>query len=398
MSGREGQAPAWLDALAADRGFRVQLPGGEEIGATAPRFTVAIRSPKLMRSLRVLPTPLALGRAWIDGDLDIDGDIFAAMETMHDLDTAMPGPAMRFLGFVRAFGRPWRNAPRDIAAHYDVPSEFYELFLGPGMVYTCAYYCGVDTDLDQAQRDKLDLVCRKLRLAPGQSLLDLGCGWGGLACWAAANYGVDVHGVTLSRSQAEWAAAAAERAGLSDRVRIQHLDYRALPLDRRYDRIASLGMIEHLGRASYAGYFGRVHALLADDGLFLNHGVTAARAGAWSSEMEFLDRYVFPGLEMVEVSTTLAAMENAALEIVDVENLRPHYARTTRDWVERLWCKRDAAVAIAGERTWRTWVGYMAAASVSFARGWIGLHQVVARRALAGDDGRLPHLRETIYR
>lgn len=401
MTPTAGPLDRWLESIATGRGFCVRLPDGRQLGATpgatAPAFVVTLRSQRILRALRASPSPLRLGRAWIEGDLDIDGDIFAAMEILHGLETDLPGVWMRIVGWLRGATRPWRNAARDIAAHYDLPSAFYELFLDERMVYTCAYYRDAGTGLDQAQQDKLDLVCRKLRLAHDESFLDLGCGWGALACWAAANYGVRAHGVTLSREQAQWAAAAVARAGLQDRVTIEHLDYASIPAGLRYDKIAAVGMIEHLGRARHREYFDRVRGLLTEDGLFLNHGITMRAGASWSSEMEFLHRYVFPGLDLVDVPRTLEAMERSGLEVLDVENLRPHYARTTREWATRLWERRERACAVAGERVWRTWVAYLAAASVAFRNGWIGLHQVVARRASTCDDGMQPRLREDVY-
>lgn len=390
---------SWIAELAATRGFRVRFADGRALGAppAAASFTVTLRSARARSIPGPASSPLALGQAWIDGAFDLEGDIFAAMDVLHGFEPEVPALAMRALGLLRRLTRRWRDARRDIASHYDVPSAFYELFLDERMVYTCAYYRDPEAGLDEAQCDKLDLVCRKLRLSKDEEFLDIGCGWGGLAIWAAANYGVRARGVTLSKEQAVWAAAAAGRAGLEGRVTIEHLDYRSLPADRRYDKIAAVGVIEHVGRGRYGAYFERVGNLLRDDGLFLNHGITMRAGASWSSEMEFLHRHVFPGLDLVDVAFTLAQLERSGLEIVDVENLRPHYARTTREWAQRLWLERDAACAIAGERTWRTWVAYLAAASVAFGNGWIGLHQVVATRACAHGDGSRIQLREDVY-
>ncbi|MFN2376702.1 MAG: class I SAM-dependent methyltransferase [Candidatus Binatia bacterium] len=386
-----------LERLAEENGFGVRRADGSTFGAASAAFVVTLHSDRLPRVMAAGASPLRLGEAWIASDFDLEGDIFAAMETLHSLEAASPPAWLRVLGAMRRLLRPWRDAGRDISSHYDLPSAFFETFLDTRLVYTCAYYRHADAGLEQAQQDKLDLVCRKLRLAPGQSFLDLGCGWGALACWAAANYGVRAHGVTLSREQADWAVAAVGRAGLGDRVTIEHGDYRHLPPGRRYDRIAAVGMIEHLGRAGHATLFGTVRSLLPGDGLFLNHGITMRGGASWSSEMEFLHRYVFPGLDLVDAATTLQAMEAEGLEVLDVENLRPHYARTTKDWATRLWARRAEASAIAGDRAWRTWVAYLAAASIAFRNGWIGLHQVVARPAGLRDDGVDPQLRDRIY-
>ncbi len=292
--------------------------------------------------------------------------------------------------------RTKRRDAKAIAFHYDVSNEFYALFLDRRMVYTCAYYRRPDGDLDQAQEDKLDLVCRKLRLQPGERLLDIGCGWGSLAMWAAEHYGVQALGVTLSRAQAEWAQAAIRRAGLEGRARVEYLDYRDLPATARFEKIAAVGVIEHVGIPNYPSYFARVHEMLAPDGLFLNHGITHEKHWRRTSQTEFLERHVFPNGEMDNVSHILDVMEQARFEILDVESLRAHYARTTQQWVERLQANAERARMLVGERIYRTWLTYLAASSVSFTQGAIGLYQVVAGRLERGVRA-IPATREAIY-
>jgi len=294
----------------------------------------------------------------------------------------------------------WHTKRSDACAiqfHYDVSNEFYALFLDRRMVYTCAYYRTPDGDLDQAQEDKLELVCRKLRLAPGETLLDIGCGWGSLVRWAAERHGVHARGVTLSKAQAEYAQASLRRAGLEDRARVDHLDYRDLPPDLRFDKIAAVGVIEHLGIANYPAYFARVHELLRPGGLFLNHGITHEKHWRRSSQTTFLERYVFPNAEMDNVSHTLDVLERARFEILDVECLRAHYARTTRQWVERLQANADCARALAGERVYRTWIAYLAASTVGFTQGNLGLYQTVAARPDPAVREAVPTTREAIY-
>ena len=286
---------------------------------------------------------------------------------------------------------------RAIAFHYDVSNDFYALFLDRRMVYTCAYYRRPDGDLDQAQEDKLDLVCRKLRLAPGERLLDTGCGWGSLVLWAAERYGVEAHGVTLSAQQAEYAQAAIRRAGLGGRARVDFRDYRDLPADLRFDKVAAVGVIEHIGIANYGSYFARVHELLTPGGLFLNHGITHEKQWHRSSQTDFLERYVFPNGEMDNVSHILDVLERARFEILDVEGLRAHYARTTRQWVERLQANAARARALVSERVYRTWLTYLAASSVAFTQGSLGLYQVVAARPDPGMREAVPTTREAIY-
>src|SRR5438094_149643 len=242
--------------------------------------------------------------------------------------------------------RRWRTKRSDrraISFHYDVSNDFYALFLDKRMVYTCAYYRRPDGDLDQAQEDKLDLVGRKLRLAPGERLLDIGCGWGSLVMWAAERYGVEAHGVTLSAAQAEWAGSAIRGAGLEGRARVEHLDYRDLPAGLRFEKIAAVGVIEHIGIRNYPAYFARVHRLLQPGGLFLNHGITHEKHWRRTSQTEFFERHVFPNAELDNVSHTLDALEQARFEILDVEALRAHDQRRVHGRRAGLACAAHAA-------------------------------------------------------
>jgi len=286
---------------------------------------------------------------------------------------------------------------RAIAHHYDVSNEFYALFLDPLMVYTCAYYRDPDGKLEQAQQDKLDHVCRKLELRAGETLLDIGCGWGSLAMWAARHYGVRAHGVTLSRAQADWATECIRRDRLGDRCRVEYLDYRDLPADVVYDKIAAVGVIEHVGIANYPAFFAGVRARLKDGGLYLNHGIVHDFHWRPTSQTEFLYRHVFPNGDLAGLSETLTEMERAGWEIMDVEGLRLHYARTCRQWVERLCARADEARALAGERTYRTWRLYMTCSAVAFEGGSLGLYQVLMRKHRDPRAGHAPRTREPLY-
>ena len=281
-----------------------------------------------------------------------------------------------------------------ISHHYDVSNEFYALFLDPLMVYTCAYYRDPDGKLEQAQRDKLELVCRKLELKAGETMLDIGCGWGSLSIWAAQHYGVRAHGVTLSKAQADYAAERIKKEGLEDRCKVEYRDYRDLPADARYDKIAAVGVIEHVGIPNYPAFFGSVRRNLVDGGLYLNHGIVHEFHWKPTSQTEFLYRHVFPNGDLAGLSETLTEIERAGFEIVDVEDLRLHYVRTTRQWVERLQANAERARALVGERIYRTYLAYLAGASVAFEEGWIALHQVVAARRGAA---RALDTRETVY-
>ena len=284
-----------------------------------------------------------------------------------------------------------------IAHHYDVSNDFYALFLDPLMVYTCAYYRDPKGTLEQAQADKLDLVCRKLRLAPDETLLDIGCGWGSLAIWAAQHYGARAHGVTLSRAQADFAAARIATLDLGSRCRVEYRDVRDLPADARYDKIAAVGVIEHVGIPNYPAFFARVHEMLRPGGLYLNHGITHAFSWKPTSHTEFLTRYVFPNGDLAGLTETLTEMERARFEILDVEGLRLHYARTCRQWIERLEARADEARRIVGERVYRTWRLYLTCSAVAFETSSLGLYQVLLQKYADQTCGDAPSTREPIY-
>ena len=284
-----------------------------------------------------------------------------------------------------------------IAHHYDVSNDFYALFLDPLMVYTCAYYRAPDGSLEQAQADKLDLVCRKLHLAKGETLLDIGCGWGSLAIWAAQHYGVRAHGVTLSRAQADYAAERIAALDLADRCRVEYLDVRDLPATARFDKIAAIGVIEHVGIPNYPAFFGRVHAMLNPGGFYLNHGIKHSFHWKPTSHTTFLTRYVFPNGDLAGLSETLTQMERAGFEILDVEGLRQHYARTCRLWAERLRARAEEARRIAGERVYRTWLLYLTCSAVAFETSSIGLYQVLVQKHGDRATGDAPRTRESLY-
>jgi cyclopropane-fatty-acyl-phospholipid synthase len=281
--------------------------------------------------------------------------------------------------------------------HYDVSNEFYALWLDRAMVYSCAYFETPDTDLDCAQQAKLDHICRKLTLQPGESFLDIGCGWGALVIHAAQRYGVRAHGVTLSPRQLKMAQERILQAGLEDRVSVELLDYRDLAGDSVYDKIASVGMFEHVGVKNLPGYFSAAHRLLKPHGLFLNHGITHDCDG-WegSSSTEFINRYVFPGAELDRISNIQHFMESANFEIADVEALRPHYALTLRHWVARLEKNHASALQYVDEATYRVWRLYMTACALDFEAGGIGIYQVLAGKRVAGNLS-LPLTRRHLY-
>jgi cyclopropane-fatty-acyl-phospholipid synthase len=307
-------------------------------------------------------------------------------------------------------------AARHVQFHYDLSDAFYALWLDPRRVYSCAYYRTPDLSLDQAQEAKLDHICRKLRLAPGERFLDIGAGWGGLLLWAAEHYGVDATGITLSRNQHSHVQALIEARGLQGRVRVQLCDYRELQVPEPFDKIASVGMFEHVGRAQMERYFGTVARLLRPGGLVLNHGITAGGVdnGQLGAGMgEFVEQYIFPGGELLHASAVLHDMARAGLEMVDTENLRPHYARTLWAWSDRLEAQLPAARAVlaesAGEsdaeKILRAYRLYLAGSALGFERGWMALHQMLAAKphgdtvsgSLPGAQSDYPFTRDYMY-
>ncbi|MGH6913125.1 MAG: class I SAM-dependent methyltransferase, partial [Geminicoccales bacterium] len=281
-----------------------------------------------------------------------------------------------------------------IQFHYDVSNDFYALFLDSEMVYSCAYFTDWSNSLDQAQNDKLDLICRKLRLAPGETFLEIGSGWGALLCHAAQHYGVRAHGVTLSQTQHDHTVGKIERLGLKERVTVALRDY--MTLDGRYDKIASIAMYEAIGVANYPAYFGKIHGLLDDHGIFLNHGITrrakknVKNFGKISSGKQVILKYIFPGSELDHIGHTLQVMESSGFEVQDVEGLRLHYARTLRLWYQRLIARREEALAIVGPELYRMWLAYIGGVADTFENGPLHLYQAVATRQATGGMTPLP--------
>jgi cyclopropane-fatty-acyl-phospholipid synthase len=290
---------------------------------------------------------------------------------------------------------------RDIEFHYDVSNDFYRLFLDPQMVYTCGYFTDWGNDLATAQRDKLDMICRKLRLKPGDRMLDIGSGWGALVCHAAEHYGVSALGVTLSSEQLELSRAKVAERGLADRVRIELQDFRTL--EGQFDKISSIGMFEHVGIDNHDAYFSTIHRLLADGGLYLHHAITRpgktdmGKFRKKNPEYKAITSYIFPGGELDHLGWTATNLEAHRFEIHDVEGWREHYARTTELWARGLMAHRDEAAAIAGAAKTRIWILYLAGVSLAFRNGSVGIFQTLASKRRRGPSG-LPPTRADLYR
>lgn len=371
---------------------------------------VEIRTPRALRYIASAPGELGLARAYVTGDLEISGDLHA---TLHALAAHRrrhtPWPEL-LSGIRRGMLRrppipdeeakaPWHRGAlrhtraRDakaISHHYDLSNRFYELLLGPTMAYSCAVFARPGATLEEAQREKFDLVCRKLGLEPGQRLLDIGAGWGGLVVHAAQHYGVTALGVTLSRAQAGWAQRAILEAGLAQRAQVRFLDYRDV-LERDFDAISSVGAMEHVGNAKLLAHFRAMVSCLRPEGRMLNHTITRPSTRERHRTGPFIDRYVFPDGELESVATVLGAMHDAGMEIRHEENLREHYAMTVRAWganLERNWRR---AVAEVGERRARVWRLYLTISRVGFDLNRLQIHQMLGVRVGAdGSAGRPP--------
>ena len=356
-----------------------------------PRCTISIATPDALTTLIARPNEVTLGEAYIHGDLDVEGDIFSVFEVAEHLFNRTKGLKQRTLERLgsAAYGLGQRlkhgavNSKRrdrlSIAYHYDLPAEFFEPWLGPTMVYSCAYFRNPGDSLEAAQTRKLDLICRKLGLQPGERFLDIGCGWGSLLLHAAKRWQVRAEGITLSEQQAEVGRRRIAQSGVEDCCSVGLMDYRDLKGTETYDKIASVGMFEHVGRRNLPRYFGIVKRLLRPGGLFLNHGI-ARSATLPIRDSSFIRRYVFPDGRLVSISETIAAAESQGFEIRDVENLREHYELTLRKWVDGLEKNADALIQRVSRLKYRIWLLYAAGCAAAFQRGDLAVHQVLMSR------------------
>ncbi|WP_338699452.1 cyclopropane-fatty-acyl-phospholipid synthase family protein [Streptomyces sp. Q6] len=410
--------------LGAELPVRLRAWDGSEAGP--PNTPVLIvRNRRALRRLLWKPGELGLARAWVAGDLDVEGDLYAVLDAVaaliwerdeddrRSLADAAKDPAVRaaFRELLKLAGPYPPPAPpaeemrrrnrlhrhtkgtdkQAISHHYDVGNDFYELVLGPSMVYSCAYFASEEATLESAQRDKLELICGKLGLRPGMRLLDVGCGWGSMAIHAAREHGVSVVGVTLSQEQAAYARKRVADEGLTDRVEIRVQDYRDVR-DGPYDAISSIGMAEHVGSERYVEYASALHALLVPGGRLLNHQI-ARRPQQDESAYEvdeFIDAYVFPDGELAPLGTTTGNLERAGFEVRDIEAIRPHYALTLRQWVRNLEARWPEALKLVSPGRARVWRLYMAASALSFERNRIGVNQILAVRTPASGESGMP--------
>jgi len=399
----------------------VKLPKGERVGPTAAAVTLSFKD---WSSLATMAGG-QIGRMaedFVESRLQLEGrmrDLMAVAArllpgTPVSSDTSWWTRALR-----RAKSLASHSLDRDaqhVQFHYDVSDDFYALWLDPRRVYSCAYFRDTSMSLAQAQEAKLDHICRKLMLQPGERFLDIGAGWGGLLMWAAEHYGVDATGITLSKNQHAYVQRLIENKRLQGRVRIELRDYRDLDEAAGYDKIASVGMFEHVGQVNMPAYFAKIGRLLKPGGLVMNHGITAgsihpSQLGAGMGA--FIEKYIFPGGELLHVSHVLKDMAAAGLEMVDTENLRPHYARTLWAWSDALEARLEEAQrvlettgsAVDAEKVLRAYRLYLAGCAMTFEQGWIGLHQILATRpdgqlqtgALKGAQSAYPFNRGYMY-
>ena len=423
--------------MLADARERLGLPIGFVLwdGSTVPpdlapeALAVAFADEGAIAGLVRRPRLDTLSNLWVSKRIDLrNGTIF-------DLANARPREKVRTRDFLKTLdkwglaqlvwkfwrvdrGGPWpleeipkeqpssgdpKENKKNIAYHYDVSNAFYELWLDREMVYTCAYCTDWDNDIDQMQQDKLEIICRKLRLRPGEKLLDIGCGWGALSCYAAQHYGVTAYGVTLSEQQVAYAQEKIKRLGLEGKVRIELKDYSTVEGEGVYDKVAAIGIQEHIGWDNYPTYYATVKRVMKRDGLFLHHAITRPAKKSDKlflkkrPEFEILTRYIFPGGQLDHIGNTVASLERNGFEVHDVEGWREHYQRTCKHWHDRLLANHDKAVAEVGEVKTRMWLVYLAGCSIAFERNGVCLYQTLSSRRRRGPSG-LPPTRADLYR
>ena len=417
-----------------ERSFDVRFwDGSNDRGSNARApFTFVLNRPAALRRMLLPPSELSIAESYLSGDVEIEGSMEAASNLSEAIGDRLRSPVAvaRLIGLVlrlpgkadddladarfpeRAKNLGPRHTPvRDAAAvrfHYDVGNNFYKLWLDRRMVYSCAYFRSPDDTLDVAQEAKLDLICRKLRLKPGERLLDIGCGWGGLIMHATEHYGVDATGITLSENQASLAKERIAQAGLADKCRVAIRDYRTLVEGDGYDKISSVGMIEHVGLGNLPVYFASAFRALKPGGLFLNHGIVSLREARPKSVREkifkklwkadaFIDTYVFPDGKLTAAHDVISAAEASGFEVRDVESLREHYAMTLRHWVKSLEEKSRDALALVGTHTFRVWRLYMAASANAFAMAGINVIQTLLAKPDAQGHSNIPLTRDDLY-
>ena len=400
----------------------IRLPAGQRVGPPCAAVTLSFKDWSGLATMAAGQIG-RIAEDFVESRVQLEGRMRDLMAVAARLVPSSPveSNSSWFTHLIRrarslAHHSPQKDAEQ-IQFHYDVSDDFYALWLDPRRVYSCAYYASADLSLAQAQEAKLDHTCRKLMLKPGERFLDIGAGWGGLLMWAAEHYGVNATGITLSKNQHAYVNRLIYDKGLQGRVRIELRDYRELAEEHGFDKIASVGMFEHVGEGNMAAYFGKVRRLLKPGGLVMNHGITAG--GVDNSQVgagmgDFIGKYIFPGGELLHISQVLRDMAEVGLEMVDTENLRPHYARTLWAWSDGLEERLDEARALlastldaqGADRVLRAYRLYLAGCAMAFEQGWTSLHQILATRPdgdmqtgpLKGAQSVYPFNRHYLYR
>ena len=379
----------------------LELWNGKKLrSAEQATVTLKINKPQGLFDL-AKPSLGKLARGYVTRNYDFNG----RMRDIISLGEHFCGSQVRTVIKPRRLASWWKHSKptdrKNISHHYDVSNDFYALWLDQQRVYSCAYFKQTGDSLELAQAQKLDHICRKLNLHAEERLLDIGCGWGALILWAAEHYQVQAIGITLSQNQHDYVQTQIQARGLQNRVQVFLMDYRDVPEAHAFDKIASVGMFEHVGRGNLAKYFAKIYRLLKPGGLVMNHGITASdleTEGLGSGISDFIEEYVFPGGELVHVSQVIQSLSTHGLECWDVECLRPHYARTLWHWVDRLEAQSQTAKEIVGEEKYRVWQIYMAGSAHAFERGWMSIFQILAGKPLANGQLPYPLTREHVYR
>lgn len=423
----EELSPVIQALIKSDPKVALKFWDGSVLGPLDADTTIVIKSPNILRRLLYAPGELGLARSYVSGDIETQGDIYPLVSNYLGA-TPTPGESSLAMGpkgwlsvikvalKYKVIGPPLppppeeikvkgtrHSQPRDrasIAHHYDLPESFYQLLLGKTLTYSCAYFTSPTTSLDDAQRSKYDLICRKLGLEQGMRLLDVGCGWGGMVLYAAENYGVEALGVTLSEEQAKVATRVVEQAGLCSKVTIKLQDYRDID-EEPFDAISSIGMFEHVGLDKLKHYFEVLFSLTKPQGRLLNHGISRPPGPHILAPRSFIDRYVFPDGELIEVGNVISVAQQCGFEVRDVESMREHYGRTLRYWVQNLENNWEEAISIVGPGRAKVWRLYMAASAINFENGLTSLHQVLAVKPSKGPKGSIsgmPITRQELFK